>query len=831
MTRRADDAAMNWPPPLDELHDDPQLLDGHASTQPDPPRPIAATDDRRRTARPLAAWLAIVGAALVMLAAIVVVAGQWQALSAEFRCALLMAGVAIVFVVAEHLRPATPVTAMVIGHLAPLLVAPAAVAAGATLHQSWRVCILAAGLATVPFAEVQRRRWPLPLLIGGTAAAMSLAAAGAAALAHVPVAVLAGAAALALMAGGARRHALTLAALTAAGPVLAVLAEMKLGAGTLAELGASGSTLAWAAPIAGLLAATVMGVEAQRRNSVRWAGASLASALVGVLTGLAGGATPVTAWCLLPAALLIVLELMDLTPADGPWRPFSAPLTWVRVAVPSAALPFGALALLWPTTPIGREWLLPSGLTAAASALTVARTARRTPEVADPVALSTIVTGVASLRLLDVPAAWGAAALCIVAVAVWVRRAAAPIVAGGTAVLSMVMLALEGGTFDWHNALLVVGIAVAGAALAGTLPRAALNDPIASGLLLAVPTLAAEVAVADRVGGMAALVVAATVVTVRVPQRAEQLAIGAAVVSLLGLATPVTAAISIAAGAAATFGWCRRSPLRHLGSAQTVVAVVVGCHAAGASQMYVAAGLLLAAVALTGVAFTTGRVTVLDSLAIAASPTALALSLAHHRLSSVAVIVIGAQLLLYGTVRRQLPMRAAGALVITGGALSLWWTTGANAWAVRSLAPLGVREGDLITLFLGLCLLGLGAVALRWSVVRSYVAVGPGLVVVSEALLLGQLRPDGEWAAVAALALGIVWVGVGAWRRLGAYLVGGTVLLAATVSISSGERLAALPGWVWMLVGGSALVALATAVERGANGQHGGVRDLVRRLR
>ena len=831
---QADDAGMNWPPPSDQLTDDLPLLDaGAPPSHRGPSGPVDAADARRRTARPLAAWLAIVGAALVMLAAIVVVAGNWQALSAEVRCAFLLSGVTLVFLAAERLRPATPVTAMVIGHLAPLLVAPAAVAAAAAMHQSWRVCTLVAGVASVPFAEWQRRRWPLPLLVGGTVAAISLAAAGLSALVHVPVVVLAGGVAVALMVCGARRHALTLAVLTAAGPVLAVLAQAKVGNGTLAELGASGGALGWAAPTAGLLAAAVMGIGAQRRCSTHWAAGSLAAAAVGCLTGLAGGATPATAWCLVPAALLIALELLDRTPADGPWHSLAAPLATARIVTAAVMAPISAQLLLWRGRAAGPEWVLPVGVTAVVLAVTVARIARRTPTVADPIAFTAIITGVAALQLAGLPGLWCAAVLCAVAVTVWVRRLPVPAVAGGAAVLSMIMHALDGGELSWTNVGLLAGIALAGMAFAGTLPLPALHDRFAAGLMLAVPTLAAEFAIGDRLGGVVALLAAATVVAFRAPQHVDRLAIGAAAVSLLGIATPATAAVSIAGGAAATFVWCRRRPLRHLGSAQAVIAVVVACHAAGAPQAHVAVGLLLAAVALTGLAFTSGRLSVLDSLALSATPTALALSTVHHlhHLTSLAMIVFGAQLSLYGTVRSQLQLRASGALVVIGGALSLWWTTGANSWAMRSLAPIGVREGDVVALLIGIALLCLGAVGLRWTTVRSYVAVGPGLILVGQVLLLAQLRPDGEWAAVAALAIGIVWIALGAWRRLGALLVAGTLLLSATVAISSGERLAALPGWVWMLVGGIGLVALATVVERGANGQRGGVCDLVRRLR
>ena len=136
-----------------------------------------------------------------------------------------------------------------------------------------------------------------------------------------------------------------------------------------------------------------------------------------------------------------------------------------------------------------------------------------------------------------------------------------------------------------------------------------------------------------------------------------------------------------------------------------------------------------------------------------------------------------------------------------------------------------------MALLAGMVLLALGMIVMRRVALRSYVALGPGLLLLSAALLLAQQRPDGEWAAVGALAAGVIWVAVGAWQRLGAVLLAGTIMLAVTVTVSSGDRLAALPGWVWLLFGGLTLVALAAAVERSAGGEHGGVRDLARRLR
>ena len=58
-------------------------------------------------------------------------------------------------------------------------------------------------------------------------------------------------------------------------------------------------------------------------------------------------------------------------------------------------------------------------------------------------------------------------------------------------------------------------------------------------------------------------------------------------------------------------------------------------------------------------------------------------------------------------------------------------------------------------------------------------------------------------------------------RRLAAPLVLGTAMIATTVAAAAGPRLADLDTWVWLAVGGAALIGLAVLVERTVNGEDG----------
>ncbi len=127
---------------------------------------------------------------MLLLAAIVVVAGRWESISPEVRFSGLVAALLCVYFAAETLRSRVRLTATALATLAAALTAPVAIAAAATLEQEWPVCVLAGGLAALLATELQSRRWKVTTLKAATTIAAGLAVTGLAALVHVPVGLI-----------------------------------------------------------------------------------------------------------------------------------------------------------------------------------------------------------------------------------------------------------------------------------------------------------------------------------------------------------------------------------------------------------------------------------------------------------------------------------------------------------------------------------------------------------------------------------------------------------------------------------------------------------------
>ena len=104
------------------------------------------------------------------------------------------------------------------------------------------------------------------------------------------------------------------------------LAELRLGDGTLARIGATGDVLAWSAPLVGLLAAGVLAVVAGRHNAPAVAVMALSAPLVGVVTGLATHGVDAVVWLCLPAIVLAALELVIAVATTEPWRRVARPI-------------------------------------------------------------------------------------------------------------------------------------------------------------------------------------------------------------------------------------------------------------------------------------------------------------------------------------------------------------------------------------------------------------------------------------------------------------------------------------------------------------------------
>jgi hypothetical protein len=227
------------------------------------------------------AWLAGVGGSLVLAAAGAGAAARWGTVEVGVRVTVLLCIHMIVVFLSERIRRSLPIAATSLAHLGATLAVPTSIAVTAFLGYSWRTCIAIGGLAGIAALEVQAKRWNARLLRGGEVVGVVLATAGTAAITHAPLGVLLGAAAVGTYAFGLRKRASATAAAAALTPALAVLATFNVGPGTIGELGARGSILAWAAPVASTLAAVVFGLEGKRRRSKAFLAAAIGSFVLG----------------------------------------------------------------------------------------------------------------------------------------------------------------------------------------------------------------------------------------------------------------------------------------------------------------------------------------------------------------------------------------------------------------------------------------------------------------------------------------------------------------------------------------------------------------------
>ncbi|HSP28828.1 MAG TPA: hypothetical protein VLN74_09795, partial [Ilumatobacteraceae bacterium] len=224
---------------------------------------------------------------------------------------------------------------------------------------------------------------------------------------------------------------------------------------------------------------------------------------------------------------------------------------------------------------------------------------------------------------------------------------------------------------------------------------------------------------------------------------------------------------------------------------------------------------VLVGTALSGIAVVDRRLLPAMTAGLVSSVLALhASSFANPVFTSIALMALGAQLALVGGLWKGRLAALPGAVLAVYAMVSMWWTTGTNEWAIASIAPYGASGVDMVVGVLAGGLVVLGAVVRRKQPVTSWLAYGPGLALAGTWLLASQLEPSTDWATFAALTLGVVALGIGGARRLGAPLVAGTLMVLGTIVLSAGPRLASAPTWSWIAVGGVGLLVVAALVER-----------------
>ena len=794
---------------------------------PPEPKPSLASN------RPLAAWLAIAGSSLLLIAAIVVVASQWHQIPQSIRfCGLLCAAV-LIAALAEAIRTVAPTTAVVIAHLVPAIAATVGIAAGATFHLHWPWCIAIGGVLAATVTEVQKRRWASPPMAIIAAFGLVLALSGASAIVHVPVTIAAGALACVLLAVRRELEAATIALAVATSPLLATMTTARVGDGTLLRLGAVGPQVGWSAPIAGACAALTLGLVAHRRRSVTAAGAAAVALLGNLVAGLAVGVAAGSTWVSVGLAALIVVELVASLRSEGVWPTLARRVSNV-VAPPAVISATVTLPVAFVLVGHGSGWALTWALAATTAAFIGVRRASSQPIIAD-IAFANLVgfAGACGWAL----AANSLTVSCLMAASlVWCLassscgRLMTASMAAAISAYALLVRTLDRDFSGVHGSL-TVGVAVdtvlafaVGFALVALIVRrpkaptaAVVATMLATCLLTGLvswrmsPTWAATLA-------LSAVAVIGDFVMVHKQRMTDSVALVIAVVAAtqLDLRWHGVAAALISAGVT-LLGSRSSVRLRLLWSPQVVVAGLVALQTAGASANQLVGMLIVVGIALTGIAFATPRLTPLDSGGVAAVAIGAMVSQSvgvHPAFVSLVAISAGAQGVAYGIAKRRNELATLSALVAAIGVISLWFSSGVNASALIWFARYDFSGVDFIVLVVASVLLLIGGWLRRWQQVSSWLAYAPCLALASASMLIAQAQRGADWATIGGLGLGVVAVALGGWHRLAAPLVLGTASLAATIVIASGAQLASLPGWAWMVVGGSMLLTLAAVIER-----------------
>ena len=240
---------------------------------------------------------------------------------------------------------------------------------------------------------------------------------------------------------------------------------------------------------------------------------------------------------------------------------------------------------------------------------------------------------------------------------------------------------------------------------------------------------------------------------------------------------------------------------------------------------------MLATVGLTGVVLALQRRSPLDAAAAAAGATMLFASAFDVDAAWVSAIwvVLGLQIVCAGAAFGDRRIAAGGLGVTVVAAGSWWFTSGLNDWFLDVIAPLDITAGDLWAAGLTVATLIAGIAVRRTLDVNSWFAYSGTLAISCLWLTSVQLERDTHWAFPLALTIGMVAVGLGAWHRLAAPLVGGTIFTAITIFVAAGSDLTAIPGWAWLATGGLSLLGLAVLIERGGKPGSADLRELVSR--
>lgn len=833
---------MNWPAP--ELLPPPP-----APPEPPAPEPAEADGDRRaRSGLPAATWIALLGGALVLVAAASVVVSSWDAIGRSARVLGLLLATGGILVASERLRRPAPSTSNIAAHVGTILVGSVGIASLSLFGVTWPGCLLAGGALAFAAATWQFDRWRPQLFGAVQVGAIAVASVGAADLTGTAGGVVAALVALAWLATGAERRPATLAVLAVVSPALTALADAGIGAGTFERAGLVGDRLGWSGPVVGLLAAMVLAVVARRRHDDGLMVAAAAAPIVGLVTGLAAVDPSTLAWWCLPAFVVLASEAaIRLLPTGRPG--------WIACCDTVSAVIAGA-ALLGPAvvgefdlgTSLTAPWAVPAALTAFAVLLPTVRWRRSDHALVDLGTAAVAALAVATVAAFDVPAtALAVAAVAATAATAFLSRRlhrVAVVAPAGWALWAIAPMTDVVGDTAWWIALVLT--AATGVIVVTTRARIAADDGPIGWIEVALTVLALGAFATVFVDGkvwtalFSGVVVAATAFALVEP-RWTRLQLGA--VASVGLLTSTPTLGTTGTDERAWIGWAvatiglmavalgRRSQLAaHASAASAVVACAAYAAGTGVSAERAALGSMIAVVLLTGTAMAFQRRSPVDTAAITAG-VFLAL-IGTVPIDSVWIsgvwAVLGLQLTTYGAAMRQPTVTAGGALVTALAVISFVFTTDLDDWVRDLVEPADITVGDLWMFATTVVALAVGWALRRTTGITSWLAYAAGLTIGGLWLVGVQLERNPMWALPAAVTLGVTAAALGAWRRLAAPLVVGTAITAATTFVAMGSDLRAVPTWTWLALGGLALLGVAVLIER--TSQHGTtLRDLVDR--
>ncbi|MFK7918957.1 MAG: SCO7613 C-terminal domain-containing membrane protein [Ilumatobacter sp.] len=342
------------------------------------PQRLRSDTDRLVHAVPLTAagWLAATGATLLLVASVVVVAGQWSGIGPTARFAGLVGSLVATFAAAEAARSRMRSTATSLAVLAACLTAPVAIAAAAALDAQWPTCVMVGGLAALVAVNVQARRWDVQSLRAAPVGAVGLAAFGTAATSSVPLSLLLAGASTGALVVGARRRSVALAGLVPIVPLSTLLARAGVGPGTLHRVDAIGVE-SWVIPTSCILAAATVAVSAHRRGNAALASASLFLVAYGLIGGAVVGAAPLALWCTAPAVLVGVVQVLavgDTRSIFARWSELIREVTASTLAIVALLAPFivastKALEHVVGGGSMSRQFMVPASATVAALAV------------------------------------------------------------------------------------------------------------------------------------------------------------------------------------------------------------------------------------------------------------------------------------------------------------------------------------------------------------------------------------------------------------------------------------------------------------------------------